>query len=180
MDLVENICDEVHRNGFGKIVLLHGHGGNVALHGAILKRALERLKPYALYSIPVFGSKGGEIAKLLETKDWGHACEMETSLNLVAAPGFVNLKRLGRKTFPTKPGPKVGAAAAPVDWNAKHPEMAVGIPQKATKAKGQRISDLWTEEVVGILRRIKRDRCVPREMRAFARQARAPRSRGGR
>jgi len=175
MNLVEAICDEVHRNGFGKIVLLHGHGGNTALHTMFLQRTLEREKPYAVYSIPVFGGTWGEIRKLIETKELGHACEMETSLSLVAVPGLVNLKRLGRKTFPTRPRPKVGAAATPVDWGTAHPEMAVGHPQKATRDKGERIFALWADEVARILRQIKRDKKAPSAMRTYARNARAPR-----
>jgi len=176
MDLVEAICDEVYRNGFGKIVLLHAHGGNTALHTMFLQRTLEREKPYAVYSVPVFGSKWGDIRKLIETKEFGHACEMETSLSLVAIPELVNLKRLGKKTFPTHARPKVGAAATPVDWGTAHPEMAVGQPQKATKEKGERIFALWADEVVGILRQIKRDKLTPSAMRAYARNAHAPRN----
>lgn len=174
---VEAICDEVHRNGFEKIVLLHGHGGNTSLHEMFVQRMLEREKPYAVYSIPVFGSKAGEIGALLDTKQWGHACEMETSLNLVAAPELVNLKRLGTKTFPSKPGPDVGAARTPVGWAVSHPEMAVGEPQKATSEKGERIFELWANEVVSILRKIKRDRRTPAAMRRYARKAHAIRPR---
>jgi len=177
MGLVEALGDEVHRNGFEKIVLLHAHGGNVALHTMFLKRVLEREKPYAVYSIPVFGGQGGEIGKLLETKEWGHACEMETSLSLVAAPDLVQLKRLGRTTFPTRRGPSVGAAATPVGWICQHPEMAVGQPQKATKQKGEAIFALWADEVVAILRKIKRDRTTPAAMRAYARNAHSHRAR---
>jgi creatinine amidohydrolase len=173
MDFVECIFDEVYRNGFPKMVLLHGHGGNVYLGDALLRRLLEREKPYAAYSIPVFAGKGEAIRSLLETKEWGHACEMETSLNLVTCPGLVNLKVLGRKTFPGRPGPETGSASTPVGWTARHPEMAVGVPQKGTAKKGEEIARLWVEGIVETLGKIKKDRVCLREMRSYAKRARS-------
>lgn len=171
MDFVENICDEVCRNGFEKIVLLHGHGGNTALHKMFLQRTLEREKPYAVYSIPVFGRVGGKIGELVETQEWGHAGELETSLSLAAVPDLVHLDRLGDKTFPTQPRPDVGAAQTPVDWTTQHPEMAVGQPQKATKEKGEKAIALWVDDVVQTLRQIKQDRKTPEAMRDYVRKA---------
>jgi len=175
---VEAICDEVYRNGFGKIVLLHCHGGNVTLDGEFLARMLERGKPYVVYSLPVFGSKSQEIAATIQTKDWGHACEMETSMNLVAAPELVNLERLGKKTFPSRPAADLGAARTAYDWTVRHPEMAVGEPQKATKAKGERIFAIWEDEIVAIIRKIKRDRMTLPTLRDYVRKCKSPKSRG--
>jgi len=172
-EMVENICDEVHRNGFDKVVLLHGHGGNDMLLGAFLKRVLEREKPYAVYSVPVFAGAGGKITALLETKEYGHACEFETSLNMFVCPELVDLDALGAKTFPTQPAPDVGAALTPVDWTARHPEMAVGEPQKGTVEKGRQFAEIWVDAIVATLRRIKKDNVCPEAMDTYRRQVRA-------
>ena len=172
MAYVENICDEVHRNGFGKVVLLHGHGGNVALHQMFINRALEKEKPYTVYSIPVLLA-GERVRAVLESKETGHACEMETSMNLVAAPELVNLKRLGKKTFPSLPGPDVGAALVPGSWIMAYPEAAIGEPQKATEEKGAAIMSAWADAVVKVLRKIKRDKMTPAFLKQFVRKANA-------
>ena len=172
MDLVEQLCDEIYRNGFEKIVLLHGHGGNVALDYAFLKRVLEKEKPYACYSLPVLAGRWEQVAALLETTETGHACEFETSLNMVACPELVRLDLLGEKTFPTQPAPQVGSAKTPVDWNALHPEMAVGEPQKATREKGERIAELWAAGIIHDLRLIKQDTRTQEMMRAYIEGAR--------
>jgi creatinine amidohydrolase len=179
MDLVENICDEIHRNGFDKIVLLHGHGGNVFLGGAFVRRMLEREKPYAVYSIPVAPGVAEDIKALMETQHTGHACEFETSLNMVACPELVDLEALCERTFPTHSGPEVGDAVTPVDWISRHPEMAVGEPQKATREKGEQIAQLWSEAIVKHLQMIKRDEIVGRTMESYARRVHAIRSRRG-
>jgi len=173
MDFVECIFDEVSRNGFKKIVFIHGHGGNIFLGDAFLRRTLEREKDYTAYSIPVFAGKAGEIRGLLETSEWGHACEMETSLDMVACPELVNLKTLGKKTFPSQPGPDVASAGASVNWTMQHPEMAVGEPQKASPEKGENIMQLWADGIVETLRKIKRDTRGPRGMAAYRKGARS-------
>lgn len=169
MDYVEAICDEIHRNGWDKIVLLHGHGGNVALHWMFLRRTLERQKPYAVYSIPVFGNAGEKIKALFST-EIGHACEFETALNMVAAPQHVNLDALGEKTFPTQEAPETDAALTPVDFISRHPEMAIGEPQKATRESGEAARKIWMDEIVRLLDRVKQDEVNLREMRRYSAQ----------
>ena len=169
---VERICDEVYRNGFDKVVLLHMHGGNVPLHWGFTKKMLEAEKPYAVYSLPVLLSDvWPTIEPLLECEDQGHACEMETSMNMVACPGLVRLDLLGEKTFPPHEVPDCGEASTPVDWVAKWPEMAVGEPQKASAEKGEVIVQAWTDSIVKHLRLIKKDKVVLREMKRYAERA---------
>jgi creatinine amidohydrolase len=172
MDLVEAICDEVHRNGFKKIILLHGHGGNVALHEAFMKRVLEKEKTYAVYSLKALGSKyATHIKPLCETKELDHACEMETSMSMASHPALVHVDRLGKRTFPTQPGPNVGGAATPVDWTARHPYMAVGMPQKATRQKGEKMFKIWVDEAVDMIRRVKKDGLTLRALKSYAKRA---------
>lgn len=165
MDFVEAICGEIHRNGFNKIILLHGHGGNVPLHQGLITRALERSKPYALYSIPPLPDMGAFIAGQTEWPDQGHACEMETSLNLVAAPDCVRMARVHGKVYEKGAMPDLGSTATPVDWYGRWQLMAVGKPELATAEKGEAILAEWADRVVDLIRKIKRDTIVPRIMR---------------
>lgn len=171
IDWMEQICDEIHRNGFNKIVLLHGHGGNVALHQMICSRMLEKEKPYALYSLSAQADRMPEMFKLMDHPEQGHACEWETSLNMVACPELVDLKALGDRTFPTVPGPDTGAALTPVDYISRHPDMAIGKPQLATKEKGEQILAMAVEGVVRHLRMIKKDTKVLEVMQWYRQRA---------
>ena len=172
--LVENICDEAARNGFTKVVLLHGHGGNVFLHKGLMLRALEKQKPYSLYS---FSSGAFEaepsLLELVESKETGHACEVETSDNMAAVPELVNLDALGDKTYPSQPGPDVAPALTPVYWVARHPELVVGEPQKATREKGEKFIQAKVKMIVECLRKIKKDTLVRETMQSYAAQTRS-------
>ena len=90
---------------------------------------------------------------------------------MVACPDLVDLDALGQRTFPPQPGPQVGVAVTSVDWISRHPEMAVGEPQKATRAKGHEIAKLWSDAIIRHLQLIKRDEIVPRTLVSYARRA---------
>lgn len=177
--LVENICDEAARNGFDKIALVHGHGGNVTLDLGFMRRQLEREKPYFLYSVPVFAGRGEAIMGLMETRELGHACEFETSLNLAACPELVDLAVLKGRTFPTYKALEVGPAHTPVGWVVEHPEMAVGRPQKGTRAKGEKVAELWAQGLIDQIRLIKRDRRGPAVWARYWKQVHGVRARKG-
>lgn len=92
---------------------------------------------------------------------------------MMADPSLVRLEALGDKTFPTAEAPEVGAALTPVDWVSRHPEMAVGEPQKASRAKGERWLGMAVDAVVEHLRMIKRDQRTLEVLRDYAQRARA-------
>lgn len=171
MDYAEQICDEVHRNGFNKIVLLHGHGGNVALNQMFCGRMLEREKPYAVYSLSAQAGLWEAMQKDRESSQWGHACEWETSMAMMACPELVRLDVLKGKTFPSAPGADAGSAQTPVDWIAAHPEMAVGEPQMASREKGAKWLEMAVQGVVEHLRKIKKDTRVLEVMEDYRRRA---------
>lgn len=175
-DLVENICDEVGRNGFDKVVLLQGHGGNVTLDQGFMRRMLERDKNYLVYSIPVFAGRGEDVMKLMKSRELGHACEFETSLNLAACPELVNLKALrNHRHFRTHPTPAIGASRIPVDWVAAHPKMAVGFPALATVEKGRQTAELWAQAIATAIRQIKADKLGPRVWAQYKRNVKTVR-----
>ena len=170
LDLVENICDEIERNGFDKIVLLHGHGGNVTLHAMFVDRVLEKCKPYALYSIPPLPGMYDFMMEFMDTKQIGHGCEMETSMNLACCPECVHLEKIAGRIFEEQESPDLPNVNTPVEWTSRWPKMAVGDPSKATREKGEKIMAEWARRVIDLLRRIKRDQVVPRVMAEFTKE----------
>jgi len=167
VEYLQKVCDELARNGFNKIVLVHAHGGNVPMHQMILATTIDRAKPYSLYSIPPLAGAGDIIAKLKESQEHGHACEIETSLALYLFPELCSMDRVRGMLYHRQPTLDVGPAATPVDWAANYPHYAVGEPEKASAEKGEKIMNAWVSTVVGVVRKVKEDKVVEQIMEKF-------------
>lgn len=164
MSHLSAVCDEVYRNGFDKIVLMHAHGGNIPMSQSILQHTLEEEKPWALYSLPPLAGAGDVIRELMQTEHFGHAGELETSVALALFPDLCHMDRVADREWPPNKELDVSPAATPIDWIATWPEMTVGRPDRATRQKGERIVEAWVSAVVEALRKIKRDRVLPEHL----------------
>lgn len=113
--LLDELCSEIARNGFKKIILLNGHGGNCATFSAFVRNTLHTKKDYLVvarneyqYGIQRLARdiKAGEkfdeldendIANVIEFADnkhlTGHACINETSIMMAINPELVDLSR---------------------------------------------------------------------------------------
>jgi creatinine amidohydrolase len=135
-DLVWNILDEIGRNGFRKIVIVSGHGGNVNFVGYLLQDSLYRDRDYLLYRCNVRPSAELQ-EKLLETEEQAHAGEQETSMALAAVPNLVKMKNVPNKAFPFRG--RLGhlkETTAAVWWCADVPAHYCGDARPATARKG--------------------------------------------
>ncbi len=137
------------------------------MHQMMLATTLDRAKPYSLYSIPPLAGTSEVIAKLKESKEHGHACEVETSLALHLFPELCKMKRIHGKVYQRQQDLDVGPAATPVDWAAHYPHYAVGDASKASAEKGEKIMNAWVDTVVDIVRKVKSDRVVEEIMSKF-------------
>src|SRR5258708_17022593 len=82
-DLLEATCDEIARNGFNKIVIINGHGGNPELIRYFIQTRLEKKRNYAVYffepsSDSLYRAKMSSLHKSSPAGDQ-HAGERETS-----------------------------------------------------------------------------------------------------
>ena len=134
--ILEDIIDSVVNQGFKKVVILNGHGGNE------FKPIVRELKPkYKDIFICVIN--------WYEVVDWAkyfddtgdHAAEMETSIMLKIAPEQVApLSEAGKgKTKKLKFSEKgFDFVWAPRDWEKISGDTGAGNPAKATKEKGEK------------------------------------------
>jgi creatinine amidohydrolase len=173
--LLENVCDEMARHGLTKIILLSGHGGNRYLLPLFVQTLVEKDKPYVVYDANPSEMPG--VDALMETHEWGHACEMETSTSLYLFPELVRMDQV-------PPGPftnlqrnqalqEVGVYT-PMDWYAMYPAMYVGEPGKATAAKGEAMVAHKVDALAEIIRRVKVDTITPALLREFLQRKRHP------
>lgn len=166
--LLENICDEMARHGLEKIILHTGHGGNRYFLPLFVQTLPEKNKPYTVYyaDLPFFA----EAKELLETEEFGHACEAETSMMLAIDENLVNMDQVPPKPFTSlernKKLSEVGGYTQ-VDWYAMYPHMYVGDASQATPEKGKVLLDHTIRALVSLIQAVKSDQVTPGLVKEF-------------
>lgn len=115
--LLTELCENIARNGFKKIMILNAHGGNTFLLGNFVRSTCHAKKDYVVvkrndyqYDIRSLAEdlEAGVVFPELTAADrehviefgrkgyrYGHACIEETSLMLAIAPETVRMDRVG-------------------------------------------------------------------------------------
>lgn len=85
----------IERHGFRRVLIVNGHGGNIAALGAFLPD-FSRETLLSIRALTYFELARPMIAPLLEKQSGTmHACEVETSMMMALRPGSVRGERLG-------------------------------------------------------------------------------------
>jgi len=165
MDALLEMCDEIHRNGFDKIVILSGHGGNCHFlpFFAQMFPALDRSYAVYIYSAHEITDKQlGEIQSRSGITDMGgHAGFYETSLVMHLRPELVHMDKvnvnesasLGRLNHITEKGVYTG-----FNWYADYPHHFAGDPSGASNEHGKFIFDILINNTANTLDAIKADK----------------------
>jgi creatinine amidohydrolase len=176
-DLLENICDEMARNGLTKIILHNGHGGNRFFLPLFVQMLPEMAKPYVVYYADLPHFQGAE--DLLESGEYGHACEAETSTMLYIAPNLVKMNQVPPQPFTSlKRNESLQRAGAytQVDWYAMYPHMYVGDATKATPEKGEVMVNHEIKTLVELIKAVKQDEITPGLVKEFNIRKSSPKS----
>ena len=129
------------REGFRRVLLLNGHGGNIDS----LRIALLRLNgefPHAILTGAAYWEIAAEELGALcdgPRKSMGHACELETSMILALRPDLVRTQLIADDPDYT-PAALAGTFWAR-DFAQRTDHGAVGYPEKANAAKGRKMLD---------------------------------------
>lgn len=143
--LLRDLCNSILRAGFKKILIVNGHGGNMAALNALtveLTRELEA--PIATTSYWTLAHETGAFEAILQDqKGVQHACEAETSMMLAAAPDLVIASELAKAVGPQS---SMGSALnRPLNvWKSFKdltPTGVLGDARRATAQKGERLLD---------------------------------------
>jgi creatinine amidohydrolase len=156
--LIADVVENLYRHGFRKLLVYNGHGGNKGVADTALREALLNLnrpgEPFldriAVYLANAFEKQGGELRKMMDGKDYGHACEMETSVMLALYPDSVKMERAVEQYMPGDPD---------TIWRIRDMQVAAssgihGAADRGTVEKGRKILEMLVADLVSLLERI--------------------------
>mgnify|MGYP001097941357 CR=1 FL=1 len=164
LELLQSVFDEIGRNGFKKIILSNGHGGNNHLNRFLVQMSLWEEKSYTLYLHQggLTPERAKRRAEILDPALGGHAGASETSTTLFNVPDGVimddapdyDAKPLGRLEH-------VPRASTSVSWYANYPEHYAGVARAATAEIGRELVALQVATLAEFIAAVKADEVAP-------------------
>ena len=161
MELLDSTCSEIARNGFNKIVIINGHGGNPNLIRYFIQSQLERRRNYAIYFFEpsIDSSLNAKIKKLRKSDPSTdqHAGEKETSTLLYLRPDLVKMEHAKDESGANQNRLSIPNIYTAIWWYASYPNHYAGQGAVATKELGQVITENTIDQLVKSLKAIKAD-----------------------
>jgi creatinine amidohydrolase len=160
-DLLEATCNEIARNGFKKIVIINGHGGNPQMIRYFIQTRLEKARNYAVYffepsSDSAYSKQLAQIRKSDPAEDQ-HAGERETSELLYLRPELVRMDSASNESGANQKRLSIPNVYTAIWWYADYPNHYAGEGGKATTAVGKLIVEHTISQLVTALKAIKAD-----------------------
>ena len=153
--LLRSLVRSILRHGFKRVLLLNGHGGNIAALTAIVNDfAIEFTAPIATTSYWLLAADA--FGKILERQaNVRHACEAETSMLLALAPDLVDMKAVQGVIGPTgreiKDVTGTEAAIRYRSFKMRTSHGVIGDPALASAEKGERLLDAAADAVAKLV-----------------------------
>ena len=149
--MISDICLGIHHNGFERLVILNGHGGNqYPLRSIAIKLAEHDLFALAFShwelvaeEMKAWGDKDSRI---------GHGGEWETSLQLHLRPQLVDRSKQVAEDWTPSVAPQFAHFAVFPERQRETPYGVMGDPTVASAEKGERYVRLATERLVELAR----------------------------
>jgi len=160
-DLLEHTCDEIARNGFNKIIIINGHGGNPELIKYFIQTRLEKERNYAVYFFqPSSDSAFNRQVTALRHSDARsdqHAGERETSEVLYFRPDLVQLDSAKNESGKNLDRLNIPNVYTAIWWYADYPNHYAGEGDKATAALGKLVADHTISQLIDAIKAVKSD-----------------------
>jgi len=161
--LLENVCEEIARNGLDKVVLVNAHGGNGSFLAFFAQAQLASRRDYVVYVIdyPELLKEDEAVGQQWQTTVDGHAGEIETSEIMAIHPDLVRTE-----TIPAEPegmplerlkALQQAGVFTGIWWYGDHPTHYRGDARPASAEKGNRLLDAKARATAAAVRAIKQD-----------------------
>ncbi len=151
---IDMICDLLRPlldDGYKRLLVLNGHGGNIDTMQVALRRLQARYPDRQLGAASYWDLAQQELAALAEgpRKVMGHACEFETSMVLALRPELVRRDEI--KDDPPPSEPALRGLYLCEDMRQRTDHGAVGYPERAGAEKGRALIQAAIERTVEVV-----------------------------
>ncbi len=161
LELLDATCAEIARNGFTKIVIINGHGGNPNMLRYFVQTQLEKRRPYAVYFFePTPDSAFTAQVKKIRKSDAGmdqHAGERETSTLLYLRPDLVKMDRATKESGMNLKRLSLPDLYTGIWWYGSYPNHYAGEGAKASRELGEVVTEFTIKSLIKALKAIKAD-----------------------
>jgi creatinine amidohydrolase len=174
MDTLLEMCDEIHRNGFHKIIIVSSHGGNGYFLPFFVQEMPRLGKSYNVYTWFCGQMKEQQreiICELAKTEELGaHAGLSETSVMMHLRPELVRMENVNpgeSKAQGRLAQLKENGVITGFSWYADYPYHFAGDPRTASAELGKVIFDIMCGNLVEIIRAVKADDASEKMIKEF-------------
>jgi creatinine amidohydrolase len=171
-DILKATVDEIGRNGFKKIILVNGHGGNNNLLPYFVQTQLESEKDYVTYLFqPQTDSEQAQKISQMRKTDPStdmHAGEGETSILLHLRPDLIQLDRATSESGDDQARLDLsGSLYTGIWWYARFPNHYAGNAEAASAQLGKLQFDYRVQTLVDAIQNVKNDNTTPAVQQEF-------------
>ena len=137
IDLLAGVVEPLLEDGYPRLLILNGHGGNIDTMQTALRRLQPRWRERVLAAASYWDLAARELAALAEgpRKSMGHACEFETSMMLALRPDLVRREQV--RDDPPADNPALRGLFVADDMFQRTDHGCVGYPERASAEKGR-------------------------------------------
>jgi len=169
--MLQETLNELARNGFDKIIIVNGHGGNNAFLNFFGMAQLSERRTYSLYWFQPTDDPEviKEAEKLTQYDPYNaHAGNEESSVMKAIQPNLVHLDRAGQQSGIDQERLKnLPYVYSGIWWYAKYPNHYGGDGSKANAKAGELLINSTVDQLVKMIQAVKKDETVPALQKQF-------------
>lgn len=169
--VLQETLDELARNGFDRIIIVNGHGGNNAFLNYFGMAQLSERRSYSLYLFQP--ANDPEVLKKAEELTQHdpydqHAGNKESSVMKAIIPEFVHLERAGQQSGIDQDRLKnLSNVYTGIWWYAKYPNHYSGDGTKANAQAGELLINSTVNQLIKMIQAVKKDEVTPALQKQF-------------